>query len=123
MQTISVPLQKRSYPIWIENGLINKLPELLKPLNQDQKWVLFSQEEIFNHYGKTLINSLKNAGFSVESIIYSDGEEAKSLTALEDMYTQLIELGCDRSSTLLALGGGVVGDVTGYIAATFMRGV
>ena len=123
MQTISVPLQNRSYPIWIEHGLINKLPELLKPLNQDQKWILFSQEEIFNHYGKTLINSLKNAGFSVESIIYSDGEEAKSLTTLEGMYPQLIEMGCDRSSTLLALGGGVVGDVTGYIAATFMRGV
>ena len=123
MQTISVPLQNRSYPIWIEHGLINKLPELLKPLNQDQKWVLFSQEEIFNHYGATFVNSLKNAGFKVESIIYADGEEAKSLTALEDIYPQLIEVGCDRSSTFLALGGGVVGDVTGYVAATFMRGV
>ena len=123
MQTISVPLQNRSYPIWIENDLINKLPELLKPLNQDQKWVVFSQEKIFNHYGKTLINSLQNAGFSVESIIYSDGEEAKSLTVLGSIYPQLIEMGCDRSSTFLALGGGVVGDVTGYIAATFMRGV
>ena len=123
MQTISVPLQNRSYPIWIENDLINKLSELLKPLNQKQQWVVCSQEDIFNHYGKPLINSLKNAGFSVESIIYSDGEEAKSLTVLESIYPQLIEMGCDRSSTLLALGGGVVGDVTGYIAATFMRGV
>ena len=123
MQTISVPLQKRSYPIWIENGLINKLPELLKPLNQDQKWVVFSQEEIFNHYGKTLVNSLKNAGFKLESIIYPDGEEAKLHTSLEKIYPHLIELGCDRSSTFLALGGGVVGDVTGFIAATFMGGV
>ena len=123
MQTISVPLKNRSYPIWIENGLINKLSELLRPLNQDQKWIIFSQEGIFNHYGETLFNSLKNVGFKVESIIYTDGEEAKSLTYLEKMYPQLIELGCDRSSTFLALGGGVVGDVTGYIAATFMRGV
>ena len=123
MQTISVPLQNRSYPIWMENGLINKLSELLRPLNQDQKWIIFSQEEIFKHYGETLVNSLKNAGFKVESIIYADGEEAKSLTVLEDIYPQLIEVGCDRSSTFLALGGGVVGDVTGYIAATFMRGV
>ena len=123
MQTISVPLKNRSYPIWIENGLINKLSELLRPLNQDQKWIIFSQKEIFKHYGETLVNSLKNAGFKVESIIYTDGEEAKSLTSLEKMYPQLIELGCDRSSTFLALGGGVVGDVTGYIAATFMRGV
>ena len=123
MQTISVPLQNRSYPIWIENGLINKLPELLKPLNQDQIWVVFSQKEIFNYYGETLVKSMKNAQFKVESIIYPDGEDAKSLTSLEEMYPQLIELGCDRSATLLALGGGVVGDVTGYIAATFMRGV
>ena len=123
MQTISVPLQNRSYPIWIENGLINTLPELFKPLNQGQRWVLFSQAEIFIHYGATLVNSLKNDGFSVESIIYPDGEEAKSLTALEGIYSQLIEMGCDRSSTFLALGGGVVGDITGYIAATFMRGV
>ena len=123
MQTISIPLQNRSYPIWIENGLIKKLPELLKPLNQGQKWIVFSQEGIFNHYGETLVNSLNNAEFKVESIIYTDGEEAKSLTSLEKMYLQLIELGCDRSSTFLALGGGVVGDVTGYIAATFMRGV
>ena len=123
MQTISVPLQNRSYPIWIENDLINKLSELFKPLNQNQKWVVFSQEEIFNNYGEALVCSLKNAGFNVESIIYPDGEEAKSLTALENIYPQIIGLGCGRSSTFLALGGGVVGDVTGYIAATFMRGV
>ena len=123
MQTISVPLQNRSYPIWIENGLINKLSELLKPLNQEQKWVIFSQEDIFNHYGETLFKSLKNSRFSVDSIIYPNGEEAKSLATLEGIYPQLIEMGCDRSSTFLALGGGVVGDVTGYIAATFMRGV
>ena len=123
MQTISVPLQKRSYPIWIENGLINKLPELLKSQNHDQKWIVFSQEGIFNHYGATFVKSLKNARFKVESIIYTDGEEMKSLTSLEKIYPHLIELGCDRSSIFLALGGGVVGDVTGYIAATFMRGV
>ena len=123
MQIISVPLHNRSYPIWIKNGLTNTLHEVLKPLNQGQSWVLFSQEEIFNHYGVTLVNNLKNDGFSVESIIYPDGEEAKSLTVLEDMYPQLVEMGCERSSTFLALGGGVVGDVAGYIAATFMRGV
>ena len=123
MQTISVPMQNRSYPIWIENGLFNKLPELLKPMNQGQKWVVFSQEEIFNHYGRALVNSLNNSQFNVESIIYPNGEEAKLLTAVENIYSQLIEMGFDRTSTFLALGGGVVGDVTGYIASTFMRGV
>ena len=123
MQTISVPLQNRSYPIWIDNRLIDKLPELLKPLNQNQNWVLFSQDGIFNHYGNALIRNLKDAQFNIESILLSDGEDAKSFTEVENIYLQLINMNCDRSTIFLAFGGGVVGDVTGYIAATFMRGV
>ena len=123
MQTISVPLQKRSYPIWIENGLFNKLPELCKPLNKEQKWVIFSQDSIFNNYGSILVKNLKNFGFRVELIMLSDGEESKSLSALENIYSQLLRLNCDRSTTILAFGGGLVGDVSGFIAATFMRGV
>ena len=123
MQTISVPLQNRSYPIWIENGLLAKLPELLKPMNQGQKWVIFSQNEIFNLYGDSLLGELKSNSFQIEKFILPDGENAKSLSALEGIFSQLIELGCDRSSTFLALGGGVVGDSAGFIAATFMRGV
>ena len=123
MQSISVPLQNRSYPIWIENGLLAKLPELLKPMNQGQKWVIFSQNEIFNLYGDSLLGELKSNSFQIEKFILPDGENAKSLSALEGIFSQLIELGCDRSSTFLALGGGVVGDSAGFIAATFMRGV
>ena len=123
MQTISVPLQNRSYPIWIENGLLAKLPELLKPMNQGQKWVIFSQDGIFKLYGMELLADLKAAGFNVDTILLPDDEAAKSLSALENVYSKLIELGCHRSSTFLALGGGVVGDAAGFIAATFMRGV
>ena len=123
MQTISVALQKRSYPIWIDTGLLKKLPGLLAPMNQGQKWVIFSQDDIFRLYGKKLLDELKSAGFNVVTILLPDGEATKSLFALEDVFSQLIELGCDRSSTFLALGGGVVGDAAGFIAATFMRGV
>ena len=123
MQSISVPLQNRSYPIWIENGLLAKLPELLKPMNQNQKWVIFSQNEIISLYGNNLRESLKSAGFQVKLVVLPDGEKAKSLSFLEGIFSQLMEMGCDRSSTFLALGGGVVGDAAGFIAATFMRGV
>ena len=123
MQTISVALQKRSYPIWIDTGLMKKLSGLLAPMNQGQKWVIFSQDEIFRLYGNELLDDLKAAGFNVDTILLPDGEAAKSLSALEDVYSQLIELGSHRSSTFLALGGGVVGDAAGFIAATFMRGV
>ena len=123
MQTISVPLQNRSYPIWIEKGLLTKLPELLKPMNQGQKWVIFSQNEIISLYGNSLCRGLKSAGFQAELVVLPDGEKAKSLNELEGIFSQLIGMGCDRSSTFLALGGGVVGDTTGFIAGTFMRGV
>ena len=124
MQTISVPLQNRSYPIWIEKGLLIKLPELLKPMNQGQKWVIFSQNEIISLYGNSLYKGLKSAGFQVELVVLPDGKKAKSLNELEGIFSQLIGMGCDRSSTFLALGGGgVVGDATGFIAASFMRGV
>lgn len=123
MQTISVPLQNRSYPIWIEKGLLTNLPELLKPMNQGQKWVIFSQNEIISLYGNSLCKGLKSAGFQVELVVLPDGEKAKSLNELEGIFSQLIGMDCDRSSTFLALGGGVVGDATGFIAASFMRGV
>ncbi len=123
MQTISVPLQNRSYPIWIEKGLLTNLPELLKPMNQGQKWVIFSQNEIISLYGNSLYKGLKSAGFQVELVVLPDGEKAKSLNELEGIFSQLIGMDCDRSSTFLALGGGVVGDATGFIAASFMRGV
>ena len=123
MQTISVPLQNRSYPIWIEKGLLTNLPELLKPMNQGQKWVIFSQNEIISLYGNSLCKGLKSAGFQVEIVVLPNGEKAKSLNELEGIFSQLIGMDCDRSSTFLALGGGVVGDATGFIAASFMRGV
>ena len=92
-------------------------------MNQNQKWVIFSQNEIISLYGNNLRESLKSAGFQVELVVLPDGEKAKSLSALEGIFSQLMEMDCDRSSTFLALGGGVVGDAAGFIAATFMRGV
>ena len=92
-------------------------------MNQNQKWVIFSQNAIISLYGNNLRESLKSAGFQVELVVLPDGEKAKSLSALEGIFSQLMEMGCDRSSTFLALGGGVVGDAAGFIAGTFMRGV
>ena len=92
-------------------------------MNHGQKWVVFSQDGIFRLYGNEFLDDLKAAGFNVNTILLPDGEKAKSLSVLDDVYSQLIKMGCDRSSTFLALGGGVVGDAAGFIAATFMRGV
>ena len=123
MKTISVPLQNRSYPIWIENGLLKTLPELLQPLNLGQIWVIFSQEEIYSHYGNIINDSLQSGGFKTIYIPLSEGEDAKSFSTMENVFSQLLAHDCDRSCTFLSLGGGVVGDIVGFLAATFMRGV
>ena len=123
MKTISVPLQAKSYPIWIENELLKKLPELLRPMNRGQTWVIFSQDEIYQKHGYAIHEALKSADFNVEFITLPNGEEAKSFPAIQKALADILEVNGDRLSTFLALGGGVVGDVTGFLAAIFMRGV
>ncbi len=123
MKTIPVSLGKNSYEIHAQFGLIDSLSTKLEPLRKNQKWVLFTQKNILKTYGNKIISQLKDANFELHQVILNDGEDAKSLTALEEIYSELVRFGCDRNSTFIALGGGVVGDVTGFVAATFMRGV
>ena len=123
MNKINVNLKNNPYSIFIENELSNTIDRVLDPFNTGQQWVIFSQQFIFEKYGKDIQKKLTNCGFKVEKIILVDGESAKSLSLLENIYSQLINFGCSRDSTFIALGGGVIGDLTGFIAATFMRGV
>ena len=123
MKTINVPLQSRSYPIWVDNGLLNLLPNLLGSMNQGQKWVIFSQDEIYLKYGFDLEKAFKKNNFNISPILIPNGEKAKSLSVIEQLLSRLLDLKCDRSSIFLALGGGVVGDITGFLSAIFMRGV
>ena len=81
MKTISVPLQAKSYPIWIENELLKKIPELLRPMNRGQTWVIFSQDEIYQKHGYAMHEALKSADYKVEFIPLPNGEEAKSFPA------------------------------------------
>ena len=123
MNEINVNLKNNPYSIFIENELSNKIDRILNPFNNGQQWVIFSQKFIFEKYGQDIEKKLSNSGFKVDKIILVDGESAKSLSLLENIYSQLITFGCSRDSTFIALGGGVIGDLTGFIAATFMRGV
>jgi 3-dehydroquinate synthase len=123
MNKIKVNLKNNPYTIFIENRLCNNIDNVLNPFNNGQKWIIFSQKFIFEQYGQDIQNKLINCGFEVEKIILVDGESAKSLSSLESIYSKLMDFGCSRDSTFIALGGGVIGDLTGFIAATFMRGV
>jgi 3-dehydroquinate synthase len=122
MGVVSVNLGERSYDIEIDSRL-DQTGERLKPLGLGQKIAVVTNPIVKNLYGQRLVESLKAAGFQVLSIEVPDGEEHKNLDWANSIYTALLINGFDRKSALVALGGGVIGDLTGFAAATFMRGV
>ncbi len=122
MHTVKVALGDRSYDIEIGTGL----PEAggrLQDLALGKKMAVVTNPTVKELYGKPFIDSLKAAGFLVMSIDIPDGEQYKNLDWANSIYTALLINSFDRKSALVALGGGVIGDLTGFAAATFMRGV
>ncbi|MFT6101058.1 MAG: 3-dehydroquinate synthase, partial [Arenicella sp.] len=121
-QVVPLELAEHSYDISIGYGLRNSLAEILAQWNQGQQWVVVTQKAIFDLY-EPVIEQLKHAGYKIDTIIVPADESAKNIRHAEQVWTQMVEMGCDRSSILLALGGGVVGDLGGFVAATYMRGI
>jgi 3-dehydroquinate synthase len=123
MYTVTVALGERSYPIHIGQGLLEQLGALLGHLPLSKKALVVTQAPVRATYGERVIRSLRAHGFEAEGFEVLDAEEAKSLAWLEKIYDRLVELRLDRRSPLIALGGGVVGDLAGFAAATYMRGI
>jgi len=123
MKKIQLDLGKRSYPIHVKSGLLENVPDLLVRANHGQKWIIISQHSLMELFGFELMSKLNDKHFKVDYITLPMGEVAKSMTEFSNVINQLSELECDRSTTILALGGGVVGDIAGFAASTFMRGI
>lgn len=123
METVRVELVERSYDILIGNGLLDGVGARLKTYGPSPKAALVSNPTVFALYGERVTDSIKKAGFDLEHVIIPDGEEYKNLETLKRIYDELLKHGLDRKSALIALGGGVVGDITGFAAATYMRGI
>jgi len=120
---VSVDLGPRSYAIVVESGALGAVGERLRELGVGRRAALVSDAAIMRLHGAAVIGSLEQAGFSVASIEVPEGEAAKSLAVAERCWDRLLEAGLDRSSTVLGLGGGAVGDLAGFVAATYMRGM
>ena len=123
MKKIKVALKDRSYDISIESGLLNKIPKILKVFNKGQKWVLITQEKLMSLYGKGLVQNLALINFDISTIILPDGESIKSIKEFERTCLKMLSIGCDRYSSIITLGGGAVGDLSGFVASTYMRGI
>jgi 3-dehydroquinate synthase len=122
MQTLQVELGNRSYPIHIGQNLLSQA-ELMLPFLKRKQVAIVTNTTVAPLYLKKLADPLRAAGVSVIEIILPDGEAYKNTETLNLIYDALLKNRCERSTTLIALGGGVIGDMTGYAAATYLRGV
>jgi 3-dehydroquinate synthase len=120
---IQVKLPQQSYEIAIAPGGLDKLGEYMSGLKLGKKVLLVSNSTIFPYYGDRAIASLEAAGFEVGSCILPDGESYKTPLTLQQIYDTALSNRIERSSTMVALGGGIVGDMTGFAAATWLRGI
>lgn len=125
MKQLMVELGERSYPILIGKGLIKELPMHLsqRGITPKQKLFIVTDDQVAPHYLDLVQHQLIEAGYSCHAHIVPAGEGAKTLRYLEEVTGKALEAGLDRKSVFIALGGGVVGDLTGFCAAAYMRGV
>jgi 3-dehydroquinate synthase len=124
-RTVSVPLGERSYQIIIGADLINEAGSLIRSaLGPDARCIaIISNRPVFERYGQRLTRSLAAAHFRTITHLIGDGERYKNLKTVEGIYRALAQNRLDRQSAIIALGGGVVGDVAGFAAASFLRGI
>ena len=123
MRTLTMNLGDRSYPIYVGEDILPQAGELLKQAGCGEKVGIVTDNKVAGLYLQPVEESLKRAGFKVTRLLLPAGEEHKNLQSVSAIYDQLIRERFERSSSLIALGGGVIGDLTGFAAATFLRGI
>lgn len=121
MLCVNVELKERRYPIHIGAGLLSD--ESRYPLKSGDKVMIVTNPTVAQHYLAQVTETLEKIGCSVESVLLPDGEKYKTLDSLNLIFTALLKANHGRDTTIIALGGGVIGDVAGYAAASYQRGV
>ena len=123
MKRVAVHAPSASYDVLIGSGLLADLGTQVRHCTAAERCVLVSGENVFPLYGSTALRSLQDAGLQTKAIVFPAGEETKSLARYEELLNALSEQKLTRTDCLVALGGGVTGDLTGFAAATYQRGV
>lgn len=123
MKSLTVNLSEISYDIIIEKGALKKLGNLISNISKGKKIAIITDENVDKHYGETVRETLCEKGFQVEKLVLLPGEESKSFNSLLPLYNWLLDIKITRSDLIIALGGGVIGDLTGFVAATLLRGI
>ncbi|MGH7426181.1 MAG: 3-dehydroquinate synthase [Candidatus Methylomirabilales bacterium] len=123
MARVTVNLRDRSYPIYIGANILPEVGSLARPLDLSGRGALITNPVVGQLYGQQVLSSYERTGIALTLLEVPEGEEFKTLHTAADLYEKLLPLGLDRRSPIVALGGGVIGDLVGYVAATFMRGL
>ncbi len=122
MNCITVSASKE-YQVKIGNGLLSQIGDFANEISCGEKVAIISDSNVWPHYGASVSDNLKSAGFSVCNYTFPAGEESKNGNTYLEILNFLAENTLTRSDILIALGGGVVGDLTGFVAATYLRGI
>lgn len=118
---LTVNLGENSYPIFIENGIIKKSGEHIFQIFSGQKIMIVSDDNVFPLYGQQVMDSLKD--YECHSLVLPHGEPTKNFQSLPKIYTAMLDAKLTRSDLVIALGGGVIGDLAGFAAASYLRGI
>lgn len=119
---IVVNLKEDSYPIYIKQGILKQANTYIKEVFSGNKIMIISDDQVHFHYGSLLTKVLEQ-DFIVESIVIPHGESSKSFDILPSIYQSLLQFKITRTDLIIALGGGVIGDLAGFVAATYVRGI
>ena len=124
MTRVPISLKPRSYEAIIESGLLGQAGPLLRELFSDRtRCFVVTVPAVARKWGRTLSSSLTAAKWQSKTILMPDGERYKNLRTIEELSEKLIRAGADRNTVIVAFGGGVVGDVAGFLASIYMRGI
>jgi len=123
MENLVVELGERSYPIIIKKGLIGKVDLEIKKICKGKRIFILTDKNVDSHYGDKVKSCLVKSGYDVKLMALEAGEESKAFSTLPLIYNELLDFKLTRSDLIITLGGGVIGDLGGFVASTFLRGV
>lgn len=118
---ITVDLKENSYPIYIENGILKNAGKYISQIFNGRRIMIISDDQVFPLYGEKLMGTLDS--YECHTLVLPHGELTKSFQTLPELYSAMLESKLSRSDLVIALGGGVIGDLAGFAAASFLRGV
>ncbi|PIE72241.1 MAG: 3-dehydroquinate synthase [Deltaproteobacteria bacterium] len=120
---LTVGLGNRTYPIFLKTSCLEEVGRYLRQERLGNKYAVITDSNVADLYGDRLLQHLKECGLSAENFVFAAGEKSKNLTVLSRLASALANAGFDRKDAIIALGGGVPGDMAGFLASMYMRGI